>query len=181
MVRKLQMQGKTKVSGVLFYRLDNYSQFVYDKHINDSGFQNGKGNGYEQRGDSRRERMHGVPLSGGVQELRVQGESVPEDVPRSQAEDRLARSHHPLYEHGVTPACHARTGRSEKVQREDRLLSLGQHGGSAERTRRTFSVMGNLPGRLGKFRSRNFREKTGEDGGAPLLQKPGQVVDALRT
>ena len=40
--------------------------------------------------------------------------------------------------------------------------------------------MGNLPGRLGKFRNRNFREKTGEDGGAPLLQKPGQVVDALR-
>ena len=79
--------------------------------------------------------MYGVPLSGGVQELRVQGESVPEDVPRPQAEDWLARSHHPLYEHGVTPACHARAGRGEKVQRKDCVLPLRKHGGAAERPR----------------------------------------------
>ena len=97
-------------------------------------------NGYEQCGDSRGKRVYGVPLSGGVQELRVQGEGLPEDVPRPQEEDRLARSHHSFHEHGIAPACHARAGRGEEVQREDCFLPLGKHGGAAERPRRALSM-----------------------------------------
>ena len=97
-------------------------------------------NGYEQCGDSRGKRMYGVPLSGSVQELRVQGEGLPEDVPRPQEEDRLARSHHSFHEHGIAPACHARAGRGEEVQRENCFLPLGKHGGAAERPRRALGM-----------------------------------------